>query len=360
MSKKPNRAKQFTTKQFTSNPAKQLIEYVWIDANDNLRSKTRVVDNNPQYLNNPDQIEDWNFDGSSTGQAIGEDSEVIIKPRRAIKCPFRRGDNLIVLCDCYDPNDQPIESNQRFLAKAIFDQGLSQKPWFGMEQEFFFREFRTNRIMGFDNNPLTNPKEQGQYYCSVGSSNAFGRNILEDALENFLYADLTVSGINGEVAPGQWEYQIGPVEGIDAGDQLYLSRYILSKTAEEYEISVDFDPKPMDGNWNGSGCHINFSVEEMRQPGGKAKIEAAIVKLSAKHTEHMAVYGKGNNRRLTGNHETAKYDEFTSGRADRGASVRIGNNVYKDDKGYFEDRRPASNVDPYQATSILFKTTCLD
>lgn len=331
-----------------------------MDNDGGLRSKARVVDYNATHYSDPSTIAKWNYDGSSTNQASGNDSEITIYARKVIKCPFRKGDNLIALCDSYNYAGDPIATNHRVPAKAIFDQDLALKPWFGMEQEFFLRIFKSDRVMGFDNNVMTNPKAQGQYYCSVGAANAFGRSIVEEALQNFIYAGLTVSGINAEVAPGQWEYQIGPVEGIDAGDQLYLSRYILLRTAEIHGVTIDFDPKPMAGDWNGSGCHINFSTVEMRQPGGRTLIEAAVTKLSAKHSEHMAVYGKGNEKRMTGKLETASYDTFTSGRADRSASVRIGNDVYDEDKGYFEDRRPASNVNPYQATSLLFKTCCLD
>ena len=73
----------------------------------------------------------------------------------------------------------------------------------------------------------------------------------------------------------------------------------------------------------------------------------------------MEVYGSDNNLRMTGNHETASYDKFSSGIANRGASVRIGNINYDNKKGYFEDRRPSSNCDPYLVTGKIFETTCL-
>ena len=74
----------------------------------------------------------------------------------------------------------------------------------------------------------------------------------------------------------------------------------------------------------------------------------------------MFVYGEGNEQRMTGAHETANYSTFTHGIANRGASVRIGNETYNNKKGYFEDRRPSSNCDPYIVSSKIFETTCLE
>jgi glutamine synthetase len=350
------------TNQFIMNNEKQVIEYVWTDFEDKLRSKTRVLDYDELHLTDPSTIPEWNYDGSSTKQANGNDSEVVIRPKRTIKCPFRRGNNLIVLCDGYTPEGDAIPTNHRYQAAKLFamEEVVAHKPWYGLEQEFYFREFKTDRILGFDNNTLTNPQRQGSYYCSIGAKNSFGRHILEDALEKFIFADLTVSGINAEVGPGQWEFQIGPVEGIDAADQMYLARYILERTAEVHGIMVDYHPKPLEGiEWNGSGCHINFSTEEMRQAGGIDKINEAVIKLRENHDQHMAVYGRDNDQRLTGENETSSYDEFTVGIADRGASIRISHSVQHDGYGYLEDRRPASNIEPYCATAIMAKTICL-
>jgi glutamine synthetase len=343
-----------------------VIEYVWTDLEGNLRSKARILEYDERRLFNPLTIPRWNYDGSSTRQADGTDSEVIIIPRRAILCPFRRSPgtdnhNLIVLCDSQNHRSDPLESNYRAGAAKIFENKQELRPWFGIEQEFFMRDVRTGLILGFGEENGSKPVTQGQYYCSVGGLNAFGRAVLEDALSNFLYSKLQVSGINAEVAPGQWEYQIGPVTGIDASDQLYLSRYILERTAESHGISIEYHPKPTGyENWNGSGCHTNFSTKPMRDDGGLHVINDAILKLEKKHTEHMEGYGAHNELRMTGIHETADFAKFTYGRADRGASVRIGNHVYDDGKGYFEDRRPSSNMNPYRVTSMIFEACCLD
>jgi len=200
---------------------------------------------------------------------------------------------------------------------------------------------------------------QGPYYCGAGFDSALGRPIVEAHYKACLFAGITISGINAEVMPGQWEYQVGPCLGIDSGDELWMSRYLMIRVCELMGVNVTFDPKPMSGDWNGAGCHTNYSTEKMRQDGGYTEIIAAIEKLGAKHEEHIKCYGEGNERRLTGAHETAPITKFSYGVANRGASIRIPRDAEKDKKGYFEDRRPASNMDPYVVTAKIFDTTCL-
>ena len=331
------------------------VEYVWIGGNYELRSKTRVLDKIVESL---DDLSVWNFDGSSTSQAEGNDSEVIIKPRALFNDPFRGGDNKLVLCDTYKPNGEALFNNHRIWAKEIFDQKLEEEPWFGLEQEYFMIDPRTMKPLGYDET-----KKQGQYYCSVGSENSFGRHIAEYHLKACMIAGVKLSGINAEVAPGQWEFQVGPCTGIEQGDHLWMARYILHKVSEHYNVIIDYEPKPLLGDWNGSGCHTNYSTKNMREgtddKSGLDFINEAIEKLSQRHNEHMIVYGTGNELRMTGEHETARFDQFSHGIANRGASIRIGNENYNNKKGYFEDRRPSSNCDPYLVTGMLFKTTCL-
>ncbi len=338
---------------------KYLVEYIWLGGNKELRSKTKVYDN---IIININQVSEWNYDGSSTGQVSGRNSEVILKPRRLFNDPFRGGDNKMVICDTYYPDGRPLENNFRQWADDIFNSRLEEEPWFGLEQEYFLINPISGKPLGF---PCDDEqKEQGQYYCSVGTGNAFGRNIVEEHLSACIKAGINISGINAEVAPGQWEFQIGPCVGIEQGDHLWVARYLLHRVCENYNVVVNFEPKPVKGNWNGSGCHANYSTKKMRQGDGENNglyfINNAINKLSKKHLIHMKVYGENNQERMTGEHETASYDKFTDDIANRGCSIRRGNNTVKNNCGYFEDRRPSANCDPYLVTGMIFKTTILE
>lgn len=330
-------------------------EYVWIGGSgQDVRSKTRTLEKIPKNL---EDLPEWNYDGSSTAQAPGSNSEVILKARAVFKDPFRGGNNILVMCDTYEPNGTPIPSNTRAPAAAIFDKCKDEEPWFGIEQEY--------TLFALDNTPLGWPKggypaPQGPYYCSAGADRAFGRPLVEAHYRACLFAGVKIAGINAEVMPGQWEYQVGPCVGIDVGDHLWISRYIMHRLAEEFGVIVSFHPKPIQGDWNGAGCHTNYSTKKMRADGGLKYIHEAIEKLSKRHAEHIAVYGEHNTLRLTGHHETAKITEFRAGVADRGASIRIPSGTAKDGKGYMEDRRPASNIDPYTVSSRICLTTCLD
>lgn len=338
---------------------KTLVEYVWIGGNYELRSKTRVFNNTIETIND---LPDWNFDGSSTGQSFGSNTEIIIKPCCLFNDPFRKHKHKLVMCDTYDINDKPLNTNHRFEANNIFNEYSYEKPWFGLEQEYFIMDTSNNIFKLFTSKPLgySTALKQGQYYCSVGSDNAFGRNIAEEHLKLCLDAGINISGINSEVAPGQWEFQIGPCVGIEQGDHLWMARYILCKLSEKYNVSINFEPKPLKGDWNGSGCHTNVSTKKMREgtedKTGLDYIYEAIDKLKNNHLEHMKVYGSGNEERMTGKHETASYNEFTYSVGGRNTSIRIGNETYKNKCGYFEDRRPSSNCDPYLVTSTIMKT----
>lgn len=332
-----------------------IVDYVWIGGHGELRSKTRVLST---VINHISDIPEWNYDGSSTYQADSKTSEIIIKPCRMVRCPFRRSNELtgliglIVLCDAYSIDGIPASCNNRCEADKIFDTYTDQLPWYGLEQEYFIYDNTTNMPIGF--NPLTS---QGQFYCSVGSVNALGREISDMHLESCLFAGLQMSGTNAEVAPGQWEFQIGPVLGIDAADQLWIARYILEKLSEKFNVTIVYHPKPLPGNWNGSGCHCNFSTVKMRdEPNGIEHINNAVAKLEHYHDLHIRNYGEFNEQRMTGKHETSSYSKFTYGVGDRTASVRIPSETFLSKKGYLEDRRPAANCDPYKVTSLILST----
>lgn len=345
-----------------------IVEYVWNGGNGplDLRSKTKCVEGE---ITDVSQLPDWNYDGSSTNQAPGADSEVLLKPQSIFRDPFRKGKNIMVVCDTYVPEDKrPLPSNTRYEANEIFKQCEDQKPWFGIEQEYtLFKNgvplgwpTSTARSFGGPTIQLGYPGPQGPYYCAAGADVSFGREIVEAHMKCCLYAGITISGVNGEVMPGQWEYQVGPCEGIASGDHLLLSRYLLNRIGEMYDVVVSFDPKPVPGDWNGAGCHTNFSTEAMRKEGGMDVILSAMKKLEAAHHEHIAAYGEGNERRLTGMHETSSMEQFSWGVANRGASIRVGRQTAVEGKGYLEDRRPSSNMDAYIVTSLLARTCCLD
>jgi len=348
-------------------------EYVWIGGNNELRCKTKTLTKAP---NSPADLPVWNYDGSSTEQAPGRDSEVLLYPRAIYKDPFRAGPsgsskNIIVLCDCYKPDpDAPlgvgpaIPTNTRVYCNEVMEKVKKTEPWFGIEQEYTLFEMDGVTPYGW---PVGGEpsRPQGPYYCSVGTENAYGRAVAEAHYKCCLYAGIQCSGINGEVMPGQWEYQVGPCLGIAAGDQLVMSRYLMQRVCEQFGIVVSYDPKPIPGDWNGAGCHTNVSTNEMRAEGGYSVIEKAMERLGGpgKPEEHIKAYdisgGEDNKRRLTGAHETAPIDKFSWGVANRGCSVRIPRSTEKDKCGYFEDRRPASNCDPYVVTGKIMETCVL-
>merc|ERR1719502_1059799 len=252
-------------------------EYLWIDAVGNVRSKCKTVAANKAAL---EDLPSWNYDGSSTDQAPGEDSEVIIKPRAVFKDPFRPvGDNILVLTDTYTPGGTPLPTNTRAPAVDVFANGGddAKSAWYGLEQEYTLFNMDKITPLGWPQGGYPGP--QGPYYCGAGADVSYGRAISEAHYKACLYAGLAISGTNAEVMPGQWEYQIGPAVGIDAADQLTVSRYILQRVCEDFGVYCTLDPKPIAGDWNGAGMHTNFSTEKMRKAGGYAVIEQAIRRL---------------------------------------------------------------------------------
>nr|AAB03492.1 cytosolic glutamine synthetase [Pisum sativum] len=321
---------------------KIIAEYIWVGGSGiDIRSKARTL---PGPVSDPAKLPKWNYDGSSTNQAPGKDSEVIL-----------------VICDVYTPAGEPLPTNKRYNAAKIFSHPdvAAEVPWYGygIEQEYTLLQKDINWPLGW---PIGGyPGKQGPYYCGIGADKAYGRDIVDAHYKACLFAGINISGINGEVMPGQWEFQVGPSVGISAGDEIWAARYILERITEIAGVVVSFDPKPIPGDWNGAGAHANFSTKSMRENGGYEVIKKAIEKLGLRHKEHIAAYGEGNERRLTGKHETADINVFSWGVANRGSSIRVGRDTEKDGKGYFEDRRPASNMDPYVVTSMIAETTIL-
>jgi glutamine synthetase len=326
----------------------RLAEYIWIDGtipNPLIRSKTKVIttEEDPPI---------WGFDGSSTKQAEGKQSDCVLRPCMVSPDPFRGYDNILVLCEVWTPEDRPHETNQRAICRQVSTTYNDHEPWFGMEQEYTL--MKNELPLGFPEKGF--PAPQGDYYCSAGGTRVFGRKIAEQHLAFCLYAGLTVSGINAEVCPGQWEYQIGPCDPLTVSDQMWVARYIMERITEEHEIAVSWAGKPVKGDWNGAGCHTNFSTKQMRE-SYDACIQAAEA-LGESPMIHVANYGDGIVERLTGEHETCSFEEFKYGVSDRTASVRIPWQVAKNKKGYIEDRRPNANCDPYIVTRLITDTIC--
>ncbi|KAI9658124.1 MAG: glutamate--ammonia ligase, partial [Alyxoria varia] len=287
--------------------------------------------------------------------APGDNSDVYLRPVAMFPDPFRGGDNVLVMAECYMSDGKPNQYNYRHDANLLMEEFAKHEFWFGLEQEYTMID-DSGWPYGWPRGGF--PAPQGPYYCGNGTGKVFGRDIVDSHYKACLYAGINISGTNAEVMPAQWEYQVGPSEGISMGDELWMSRFLLHRVAEEYGVKITFSPKPIPGDWNGAGLHTNVSSKAMRQDGGITAIRDAMSSLEKRHVDHMRVYGEGNEARMTGKHETASFDKFSWGVANRGASCRINRSCEDEGKGYFEDRRPASNADPYQITGVIVETLC--
>lgn len=337
-------------------------EYIWLDGSQpsqNLRSKTRVLEKNPS-VDSITFFPEWSFDGSSTGQAEGHSSDCLLKPVFFCIDPQRGQGSYLVLCEVLNPDTSAHASNQRAKLKRFLKTlPKDTDAWIGFEQEYTL--FDGNTPLGWPENGF--PAPQGPFYCGVGTNRVFGRDIAEQHREACAKAGLSIYGINAEVMPGQWEFQLGyrgfkgeKADPLTISDQMWVARYLLCLTAEKFSVSVSFENKPVKGDWNGAGMHTNFSTKKMRAANGLTAIESAIENLGEKHSEHIPLYGAGLAERLTGLHETCDITEFKSGVSHRGASIRIPIVTAQKKCGYFEDRRPGANADPYLVSSCLIES----
>jgi glutamine synthetase len=343
------------------------LEYVWIGLNGfqgeswTMRSKLKV-----QKLSEEDVtklasgdvsvIPYWSFDGSSTGQATGEDSDCILAPIRAVTDTVRNdGRSVIVLCEVLNPDGTPHSTNNRheLIKREIENSDIEAA--FGLEQEYSI--MKNGRPLGFPEGGY--PPPQGPYYCSAGGDRCFGRDVSEDHVDACIRAGLHITGTNVEVKPGQHEYQIG---GPNVGptlvsDELWISRWMLLRIAENHGVAVTFEAKPVLGEWNGAGLHHNVSTKELRENGTEDKFKAIMDRMALNHKDDMRLYGLDNHLRMTGELETSSPNEFSWGVSDRGCSVRIPVQTIQNNWcGYFEDRRPASSIDPYQTTNAILRS----
>ena len=327
------------------------LEYVWLDGykpTPSLRSKVKI----------DDVVGLWSFDGSSTQQATGDRSDCILNPvgeyhtiDRIRADATRTSEGLggtYVMCEVLQADHEPHPSNTRTHCLEL----ISSEWWFGFEQEYFM--YKDGRPLGWPEKGK--PRAQGDFYCGVGADNVIGREIVDRHTEACMNANIGITGTNAEVALGQWEYQVLGA-GVGAGDDMWMSRYILMKIAEKHGVTIDFSPKPQKGDWNGSGMHTNFSNSQMRDLGSQSYFEACCKLLGSKHKEAIKAYGADNEKRLTGKHETQSIKKFSYGISDRGASIRIPiTTVDNNWNGYLEDRRPAANADPYRVMKHIVET----
>jgi glutamine synthetase len=342
----------------------KVAEYIWLDGTKptgQLRSKTRVMQlpDSPQISDFPE----WSFDGSSTQQAQGKDSDCLLQPVNFVLDPLYEGGDYLILCEVMNSDGSVHASNTRALLRKILENGGAKAGlWLGFEQEYTM--FKKNIPLGWPEHGF--PGMQGPYYCGVGSEQIFGRELANNHRTACLEAGLLYYGMNAEVMPGQWEYQIGyrGVYGDDAGalnvaDHTWVARWLMHRLSEDYNLHISHDNKPVKGDWNGAGMHTNFSTNEMRDADtGATAIETSIARLEAKHKEHIVHYGAGLEDRLTGQHETSTIHEFSAGAANRGSSIRIPGPVAQKGYGYIEDRRPGANADPYMVAALIMSTIC--
>jgi len=327
-----------------------------------LRSKMRIL-NMPKGNAQLSDFPDWGFDGSSTNQAHGDNSDLILKPVSFYTDPITDTGNYLVLCEVYLDEERPHPTNTRAVLRHKLE--LCQKehdPWIGYEQEYTLLNKRIP--LGWPEGGY--PAPQGPFYCGIGADEAFGRDLVQDHTDACIAADLMLFGTNAEVMPGQWEFQVGyrnidgeSADPLTVSDHLWIARWLLYRIGEDYGITATLEPKPVKGDWNGAGNHTNISTKDMRNKStGIDTIKQAITQLEQRHAQHIAVYGAGLEDRLTGQHETSSINEFSHGSGNRGASIRIPKTVSTQGYGYLEDRRPGANADPYEIAAILLETIC--
>ena len=329
---------------------KAKLEYIWLDGTaptQCLRSKTQV---RHDFGGTLEECPMWCFDGSSTNQAEGNASDCLLKPVAIYPDPDR-SNAFLVMTEVMNADGTPHVTNGR---ATINDD--DNDFWFGFEQEYFLWDVDTQLPPGFPHGGF--PAPQGPYYCSVGAANTFGRDCVEEHFDICLEAGLNVEGINAEVAAGQWEFQCFAKGAKQAGDEIWVSRYLLERTGEKYGYAINYHPKPLgDTDWNGSGMHANFSNGAMRDLGDETVFTKICEEFGKNIERHISVYGADNDQRLTGKHETQSINEFSYGVSDRGASIRIPIGTVEDGwKGRLEDRRTSSNADPYKVAAAIIRS----
>ena len=371
-----------TNTELNNKPVK--LEYIWLDHFGEIRSKTKIY---TEAFVGPEDLPVWDtINFHSPDQGLGIEFMVLLKPVAIYPDPFRGGNHQIVLTEVLNLDNTPHYSNHRALAVEVEEKAKDHEPQFGIEQEYMIfsttvatREGTQNKKTFIEKKRVPygwaghdDPREDEQTriyisYLSVGKGILYGRDLAEEHLDHCLHAGLKIHGINAEANPSQWEYQIGVCGPVEMADHLTVSRYILHRLSEKYNASISLQPKPYKGDhYFGSGLHTNFSTKKMREGADGKKgiqfVEEACEKLCDPelHQKHMDVYGD-NKERLDGTGlVVGSKDKCTWGKADKKTSLNITVPTIVKEKGYFEDRRPASNADPYRIAARMVQSVCLE
>lgn len=334
--------------------------YIWLDAEGGVRAKTKTITKKPL---SPDDCGIWMFDASATNQGKASESDMYLVPRRVFDDPFRGAPHVMVVCEVITSAMEPGAGNYRAQAAEQMEKYASHLPWFGLEQEYYVFERGT---LGEPSSGVPMAGEDAEenaeyaYGCGGNQCTPRLRSVINAHYARCLAAGIKISGCNVAHGPGQGQYQIGPCRGLNAGDHMIASRFVMLRCGENHDLSVSFEPKPMlkiSPKFHGSGMHVNFSSAATRGDNGIGVIEKCCRSMNRRQKEHLACYGdSSNHHRLNGTCGTCDENTFKMGIADRTASVRIPRHVAVTGKGHLEDRRPAANADPYRATCIIMQT----
>ena len=178
-----------------------LAEYIWLDAHQTPRSKTKVLTARPTKISD---LPVWNYDGSSTEQAEGGNSEINIKPRAIFDDPFRGYPHVLVMTDAYNAwDDKPAIGNTRADCAELHETYKKHDAWYGIEQEYTL--MKPGKVGAAPTVPYgfnadgSAPAAQGPYYTGAGTGIAIGRPVADEHLVKCLKAGVKITGINAEV-----------------------------------------------------------------------------------------------------------------------------------------------------------------